>query len=233
MAPQLFPVIHHDSPAETLRNAEIAVRHACAGVFLINMDGPHTALDAVAGQIRGEFPDLWLGVNRLGDIRPEHTDADLLGETGFNGVWLDDVGIHSVRPRPTLRNHLQEVVEFAQSREADVRLFGSVAFKTQMREPDPARVALEAASLGWTPTTSGVATGEAADPTQPQAMKAAIAHLPGARLAIASGITPENVTLYLDSVDDFLVATGISETFHRFDERKVAALSAAISVAGD
>jgi predicted TIM-barrel enzyme len=39
-------------------------------------------------------------------------------------------------------------------------------------------------------------------------------------LAIASGITPENIEKYLPYVDYFLVATGISKTFDEFDPEK-------------
>ena len=44
-------------------------------------------------------------------------------------------------------------------------------------------------------------------------------------LAIASGITPENVLEYVAYVDYFLVATGISRDFHHLDPEKMAALA--------
>ena len=40
-------------------------------------------------------------------------------------------------------------------------------------------------------------------------------------LAIASGITPENVEVYLPFADSFLVATGISRSFTELDPSKV------------
>ena len=45
-------------------------------------------------------------------------------------------------------------------------------------------------------------------------MKAALGDVP---LAIASGITPENVGCYLEIADCFLVATGISKSFVDLD----------------
>jgi predicted TIM-barrel enzyme len=49
-------------------------------------------------------------------------------------------------------------------------------------------------------------------------MKAALGDVP---LAIASGITPENVGDYLEMADCFLVATGISKSWLAFDEERV------------
>ena len=53
-------------------------------------------------------------------------------------------------------------------------------------------------------------------------MKEAVGDFP---LAIASGITPENVADYLDVADCFLVATGISRSFTELDPAKVRSLS--------
>lgn len=48
------------------------------------------------------------------------------------------------------------------------------------------------------------------------------------RLAVASGVTPENVQDYLPYVDDFLVATGISKNFHTLDPEKARELAGII-----
>lgn len=54
-----------------------------------------------------------------------------------------------------------------------------------------------------------------------QRMKQALGDTP---LAIASGITPENVADYLPHADSFLVATGISRSFTELDPVRVQAL---------
>jgi hypothetical protein len=43
-------------------------------------------------------------------------------------------------------------------------------------------------------------------------------------LAIASGITPENVEDYLDATDCFRVPTGVSKTFEELEPTKVVEL---------
>lgn len=47
----------------------------------------------------------------------------------------------------------------------------------------------------------------------------------GTPIAIASGITPENVVEYLPFVDAYLVSTGISADFYNFDFKKTQELS--------
>ena len=70
-------------------------------------------------------------------------------------------------------------------------------------------------------TTSGPGTGHAASPDKISVMKHALGDHP---LAIASGITPENVSDYLDIADCFLVATGIGKSFEELDAELVNAL---------
>src|SRR5262245_19066696 len=70
-------------------------------------------------------------------------------------------------------------------------------------------------------TTSGPGTGHAADTNKIWRMKLALGDTP---LAIASGITPENVGNYLPHADSFLVATGISHSFTELDPSRVRAL---------
>jgi predicted TIM-barrel enzyme len=70
-------------------------------------------------------------------------------------------------------------------------------------------------------TTSGPGTGIAAARAKIVAMKEAVGGFP---LAIASGITPDNVADYLDVADCFLVATGISRSFTELDPEKTRTL---------
>jgi len=71
-------------------------------------------------------------------------------------------------------------------------------------------------------TTSGVATGQAADVDKIATFRAAMGDTP---LALASGITPENAMDYED-IDCFMVATGINKqgNFYDIDPDRLAAL---------
>ena len=93
--------------------------------------------------------------------------------------------------------------------------FGGVSFKYQRRVDDLEKASTIAMNYMDVVTTSGPGTGEAADTTKIKRLKKAFGNFP---LAIASGITVENVEYYLDYADCFLVATGISRTWAELDE---------------
>jgi predicted TIM-barrel enzyme len=71
-------------------------------------------------------------------------------------------------------------------------------------------------------TTSGPATGSPALVSKVQVMRAALGDH---ALALASGITPENVRIYLPYVDAYLVASGIERSFGEFDPARLRALA--------
>lgn len=72
-------------------------------------------------------------------------------------------------------------------------------------------------------TTSGLATGIAADLTKIEQFRE---NCGDTALAVASGITLENLHLYQNLVDAFLVATGINfdEDFYNIDPQRLSAL---------
>ena len=96
--------------------------------------------------------------------------------------------------------------------------FNSVAFKYQKKELNIPQAVLNSKNLNFIPTTSGDATGVAADLSKIKVMKETLKDYP---LAIASGLTPENIHEYLSLIEFGLVATGISKDFHNFDEEKL------------
>lgn len=103
--------------------------------------------------------------------------------------------------------------------------FGGVAFKYQraVAPEDWGAAAVQAAAMGvHAVTTSGPATGEPASVEKVKAIRSA---LRDHALALASGITPENVGDFLPYVDAYLVATGIERTFGEFDPARLRALA--------
>ena len=99
--------------------------------------------------------------------------------------------------------------------------FGGVAFKYCRRVEQLEAAARIAIRYMDVVTTSGPGTGKAAEPDKLRRMRQALGSFP---LALASGVTPENVTDYLPYVDCFLVATGISKSFTELDPAKLATL---------
>ena len=103
--------------------------------------------------------------------------------------------------------------------------FGGTAFKKQ-RAVDPAdylRSGQIAAQWMDVVTTSGVATGEAAEIEKIETFRQGVGT---GTLAVASGITPENVHDYAPYVDAILVATGINlpQDFYNIDRTRLSHL---------
>ncbi|MEM7423752.1 MAG: hypothetical protein AAF334_08500, partial [Pseudomonadota bacterium] len=108
--------------------------------------------------------------------------------------------------------------------------FGGTAFKKQ-RPVDPADYQIAAAQAALrmdVVTTSGVATGAAAEAGKIDSFRSGVGDAP---LAIASGITPDNAMIY-GAADCFMVATGINheDSFYDIDPARLRAL---LSVADD
>ena len=73
--------------------------------------------------------------------------------------------------------------------------------------------------------TSGPGTGHAADVEKVISLRAGLlGGLGDHAMALASGVTPENVRSYLPYVQAFLVGTGIEKTLGVFDPAKIEAL---------
>lgn len=216
--PRIFPVIHLSTLALLLANAARCVRAGVDGVFLIDMSGRDDWIDDACGVVRKSFPELRIGVNRLSVGAEASVQRSLA--IGVEMTWADNSGITSVGPSPMARSISGMVAATAHE------FFAGVAFKYQQPEIDPGRAAKWATDLGLVPTTSGDATGVPAAQDKIEAMREALGV--GQRLAIASGITPENVSRYRHLATDFLVATGISIDEHELDPQRLAMLVRAV-----
>ena len=95
--------------------------------------------------------------------------------------------------------------------------FGGTCFKYQRQVDDVKTAANVATHFMDVVTTSGPGTGLAATPEKVTLMKEGCGEAP---LAIASGVTPENVAGFLPFVDCIIVATGISQNFNNLSVAK-------------
>lgn len=220
MHSKIIPVIHYASYEQALRNAEIAFDAGCEGVFLIHMRGLNQLLGPAAKAVKNRWPDKLVGVNYLGHD-PATAVAASISE-GLDMTWFDEQLTHSeatdlsgaVRVRDAMaanRNHF---------------VFAGVAFKGQKNDQHPGVAARKAVELGFIPTTSGPATGVAANVAKVAGIREALgAHAP---LAIASGITPENASAFAPHLSHILVASGVSTSFHELDFEKLYRLRAVV-----
>lgn len=200
----LLPVIHCVREAQVRLAAEAAMENGADGVFLINQGGMVAREIAhLAGVLREDVASV--GLNRLGEHLMATADV---ARSNLDAVWSDYCDVPSdVRGRAWL-------------------FFGGVAFKYQPAVSDVGLAAFEAVRDGVdVVTTSGPATGSPPTVKKLAAMRAAIGDH---ALAVASGVTPENVEPFLAHVDAFLVASGIESSFGVFDPARVRALAQAV-----
>lgn len=205
---QIYPVIHHLNQDLSIDQARLAHEAGADGVFLISHHGQNSDLPNVGGAIQDlELPSFKVGVNFLGwSPLDAYKTAE---EMGMDMLWLDAPGLSS----RGLEAAGCRLVEYIRSHSLDmVEVFTSVAFKYQPHEFIPSAAAALARNLGFIPTTSGPATGVA-----PDVQKVADMYGQSGPLAVASGMTADNVAQFVPYLSHILVATGVSLDGHHFD----------------
>ena len=218
----ILPVIHVLDFEQTARNIMIAATEGVPGVFLINHDFPYPQLLPIVQQVRQRFPALWFGVNFLGvtgrDAFP------VLGGLSAQGVkvdayWADDARIDECADQ---QKEADDIAAIRESSGWDGLYFGGTAFKKQ-REVEAMKYGLSARIASRymdSVTTSGVATGKPAALSKIEAFRRGCGDIP---LAVASGVTPDNIGDYGKVVDAILVATGINHPgdFYNIDPARL------------
>jgi predicted TIM-barrel enzyme len=217
-----LPVLHLPfGPSGLFESVAVAQDAGCDGVFLINQGMGTAELLAELPRVKERHSGLWVGVNLLGYDPAEILrlpEASLL-----DGLWADDAGVDAMDAGAAAEAQRRWQ---AARQETGWRglYFGGTAFKTQAPVP-PARLAevgRRAAAFVDVVTTSGPATGRAAPLEKVLRLREALGEHP---MALASGVTPENVREMLPHVDAFLVATGIEQQFGRLDPARTRALA--------
>lgn len=216
----VYPVIHYLDRATAMAQVIVAREAGANGVFLISHHGNDTELSYVAREAKKAHPDFAIGINLLSRSPLDAVIHALAGDLDM--VWADDMGVDSrgVSLEGTA------LAEFA-ARWQPLLLFASVAFKYRAPDPDPAQAAQNALNVGFIPTTSGSATGSAPDIAKIVAMSEAV----NGKLAIASGMTPDNIATYAPYLSHVLVATGVASDEHRIDRVKLEQLVASAHAA--
>lgn len=200
---KLLPVVHVDNLEQTIRNVLIAKNCGCDGCFLINHDGGVEDLISAYTEVRKEVGDWWLGINDLTNSFKIYSN--------LNAVWYDNLGIDEDKDEQTEAKYIW-------GKKQDELIFGGIAFKYQKEVYDLSLVAKLAVDFCDVVTTSGDQTGQPPTIEKIKTIKEAIGDKP---LAIASGITSENVKDFKQYTEYFLVSTGISKSFFEFDQNKM------------
>lgn len=200
---RLLPVIHCVCPYEqqgighALNNAKIAFENFTDGIFLIGHGLDHGSLCYIYEQVRKQYPEAWIGINFLDVAAAKNwVGLEALARRcpGLNAIWTD--GMPDTRLNISIR----------------IELFGGVAFKyldPNLQGDKLADACNYAKQIVNVITTSGCETGSPPDVEKLEKMRRIIE--PTMRFALASGVSIENVHLFLPTVDTFLVASSLIE----------------------
>ena len=223
---RLFVVVHvSTNQGSVLKNIKIAIDSGVDGIFLIS-HGP--VLDSrylidLANIANFSYPDLWIGINFL--IPSIESSFKLLPDH-VQGLWVDDAYISNDDYEKYCRD-LRQLDSLRRELYDNVLYFGGVAFKYHNPPSNLASTASLAVRHVDVLTTSGDATGSPPSIEKIKTIRETIGY--NSVLAIASGMTPENVSDYVDLTDCFLVSTGINKDFYNLDPKKVERFMKAIS----
>ena len=222
--PVVLPVIHVLDNEQAESNVKLAIASGCSGVFLINHDFGIDEFLPIIQHVRNVFPDIWLAVNFLAVTGKDA--FPILGKLASEGIkvdgyWGDDARIDEFSGRNN-QTEAEEILKVKKDSGWDGMYFGGTCFKKQ-REVLPEHYATSAELATHfmdVVTTSGVATGHAADLGKIEMFRKACKGTP---IAIASGITPENVHQYSGLIDCIMVATGINieDDFYNIDPTRL------------
>lgn len=226
-SPVLLPVVHPISREAALASIRLAHDIGVRGVFLIDQGMIERDVLALVREVRDHYPSLWIGVNLLSRAPAEALVASLDVCGAIDGIWSDNAGVDE-------RDVHAQARAFVAARQcAGWRglYFGGVAFKYQreIAQEHLGHAAACAAPYMDVVCTSGPGTGHAADVSKVQALRSGLGG--DHALALASGVTAQNVRRYRPYVQAFLVGTGIESRLGVLDSGKVEALLGAMQKA--
>lgn len=187
---ELIPVIHMVNDEQVFANIDTCMGCGVNKVFIINHNVSSDDLFRCLSKVRVSYPSLWLGVNVLGVNIFERVCYSF---EGIDAAWFDET--------------LSRDDYFALNKKK-LLVFGGLAFKYQ-----PQTLSLEEASIFTkkytdVATTSGTGTGKPANINKIKDIRKYIDEHP---MAIASGVSVDNVSEYKGLANYLLVATSITD----------------------
>jgi predicted TIM-barrel enzyme len=222
-SPVLLPVVHPIGREEALASIRIAHDLGIKGVFLIDQGMTERDVLALVGSVRDRYPSLWIGLNLLSRTPADALTVMQTARISVDGLWSDNAGIEEGRVMGSTHPAAETFNFMRRSTHWNGLYFGGVAFKYQREVAAEDLGAAAEMSLPYVDVlcTSGPGTGYAADVEKVRALRAGLGDH---AMALASGVTPENVRIYLPYVQAFLVGTGIERQLGVLDPAKIEAL---------
>lgn len=217
-----FVVVHTQDAAQALRNTRIALDNGADGVFLINHAISAMSLRRIFDEVRQVNPKAWLGVNILAGFHDLIRHSRDYLPFGMRALWCDSVGFREEASDEHAIVGAEDINSRLVAHPDEPKLFAGISFKYQKETEDIPRAIRLLSPYVDVFTTSGPKTGEPPTLEKIESLRQALGDK---TLAVASGMTPENVDPFLPLVDCFLVATGVSKSFIELDPKLVRAFS--------
>ncbi len=211
---EIIPVIHIVDNKQVFTNVETCVKCGINKIFLIDHSGSERSLPSYSEEIKADYK-LWVGINLLGhDIKKILTRAEEWALFNFHtdAIWSDEDLSHlSVDELLDIKSKITYKGEY----------FGGLAFKYQ-RQPVDVRTACNNSKLITNVSvTSGSGTGSAPTKVKIQQLRE---HLGNHPLAIASGVSVDNIKSYIGLAQYAMVATSITDNKELIIEQKLTEL---------
>ena len=224
---EIYPVVHINNPDTAREEATVALESGADGIYLIDHAARHDVVFDTYANVRSQHPDAYIGMNLLGYGAVDATwtvkraiDEGRIPQSP-NGLWIDDIDDDRYGAPGAME------IKRAHDDLARMRILGGIAFKyTHTFTEDPEMAARETDRLRShvdVVTTSGAGTGHAPTPAKIAAMHS---RLDGKRLAVASGISEQNIHLYGGNIDEILVSSSVETEPYSgvFDRKKLASM---------
>lgn len=224
-----LPVIHVTDDREAFwENIQISLDANADGIFLISHGYlKASALHELGMEVKEKHPFLWIGYNFL-DLELGCALLNFKYRDEVDAIWVDDCkcGVDYGFAKSLNQDSFNYKLEKKKcSMQEYLFYFGGVAFKycTQPKDlVEACRVGVETTDVV---VTSGSGTGEAAELEKIKIMSKEVRTIGSKKLALASGVSIENIDEYLPYVDIFMVASSISDSHDRLNREKTIELS--------
>lgn len=201
---EIIPVIHMINFNQVHTNVKICMKCGIEKVFLINHHVSPADLIDTALEIKKLYPNLWVGINMLGVTSQNALSTDWEGDI-IDGLWCDETV--SSKDAENWRDSSFKGM-----------FFGGLAFKYQPQPKDLKEACKESALATDVSTTSGPGTAKAAAIEKIKSIREYLGDHP---MAIASGVSVDNIEDYNGIADYLLVASSITSKSEMIIEDKL------------
>jgi hypothetical protein len=187
---RILPVIHLIDEKTLFQNIETCLECNINQVFIINHITDYKDLLQKSLLVKNKYPEMWIGINCL-DLHPQYI---LNQDFNFDGVWIDQT--------LTLKD--------IENKKFRGEVFSGLNFKYQKQfENEELKEMINLIKITSNiACTSGSGTGKEAPLEKIKNIKALLGDFP---LALASGVSVNNIESYLPYVNNFLVASSITD----------------------